>query len=114
MMAEQQTHMSGWKMKLGSFLVAIGAVIIGSAEVAPVPEMIPWVKFIGFIVGGIGTAFLAWGAGHKLEKNRSVLIKKQNIPYYIQKIDPDELLLLKKLRGEKNALPKKEVKPPTL
>lgn len=101
--------MGGWKMKMGSFLIAIAATIGGSAEVAPYPEMVPWIRFIAFIVGGVGAAFLAWGAGHKMEKNRPVLVKKQKIPYYIQKIDPDELKLLEDIRKQRSNGPE----PPT-
>ena len=100
--------MGGWKMKLGSLLIAVGALIVGSGEVAPIPEMVPWLKFVGFIVGGVGTAFLAWGAGHKLEKNRPIIIRKKNVPYYIQKIEPDELKWLEEMRKSK------KVEPPTL
>ena len=71
--------MSGWKMKSGSFLAAIAAVIIGSAELAPYPGMIPWLKFLGFVVGGVGTAFIAWGAGHKMEKNRDIILENKRL-----------------------------------
>jgi hypothetical protein len=60
--------MSGWKMKTGSFMVAIGVVIAGSADVVPIYEVGPWLKFAGYIVGGVGSAFTIWGAGHKIEK----------------------------------------------
>ena len=93
--------MGGWKMKLGSFLIAIGAVTVGSAEVAPYPGMSPWVKFVGFIVGGVVTAFIAWGAGHKLEKNRSVLVKKKTIPYYVHPMSSDEFKVLEEMRKSK-------------
>jgi hypothetical protein len=101
--------MSGWKTKLGSFLIAAAGVIGGSAEIAPYPEMVPWIRFIAFIVGGMGSAFLIWGIGHKLEKNRNVLVQKKQIPYYIQKIDPDELALLEELKKRK-----KGPEPPTV
>ena len=98
---EERKRMGGWKMKVGSFMAAIGAVIIGSAEVSPMPEMIPWVKFLGFIVGGVGTAFLAWGAGHKMEKNRSVVIQKKVVPYYVQPMNPEEFKVLETFRKSK-------------
>lgn len=60
--------MGGWKVKTGSFLTAIGVVIAGSAEVIPIYEFGPWLKFAGFILGGIGSAFITWGIGHKIEK----------------------------------------------
>jgi hypothetical protein len=100
---ENIKSMSGWKMKVGSFLAAIAAVIIGSAEIAPYPEIIPWLKFLGFIVGGVGTAFLAWGAGHKLEKNRNVIVKKKTIPYYVHPMNPEEFKALEKMRESREA-----------
>jgi len=75
---EIKTHMTGWKTKTGSFLIAIAGVIAGSSTIVPIPEAIPWIKFVSFIVGGFGTAFVAWGTGHKLEKNRIVYIKSKN------------------------------------
>jgi hypothetical protein len=102
---EERKRMGGWKMKLGSFMVAIGALIIGSSEVAPMPEMIPWIKFIGFIVGGVGTAFLAWGAGHKMEKNKSVVIQKKKVPYYVHPMSPEEFKLLEAFRSKKKVDP---------
>lgn len=101
--------MTGWKMKLGSFLAAIAAVIVGSAEIAPYPAMVPWIKFLGFIVGGVGTAFIAWGAGHKLEKNRNVIVQKKTIPYYVHPLDEKEFEILQKMRKEKE-----RPDPPTL
>lgn len=103
--------MTGWKMKLGSFLAAIAAVIVGSAEVAPYPAMIPWAKFLGFIVGGVGTAFIAWGAGHKLEKNRNVIVQKKTIPYYVHPMNEEEFKVIQKMREEKSS---KIPDPPTL
>ena len=97
------THMSGWKMKLGSFLIAIGALIVGSGEVAPVPEMVPWLKFLGFIVGGVGTAFVAWGAGHKIEKNNKVLVKTKTVPYYVHPMSRDEYKVLQTFRSRPKA-----------
>lgn len=110
------TPMSGWKTKLGSFLIAAAGVIGGSAEIAPYPEMVPWIRFIAFIVGGIGSAFLVWGIGHKVEKSRPVLVQKKRVPYYIQKIDPEELKVLNELAREKVREQKKksELKPPTV
>ena len=102
---EERKPMSGWKMKTGSFMIAIGALIVGSVEVAPMPEIIPWIKFIGFIVGGVGTAFLAWGAGHKMEKNRKVLVKKKTVPYYVHPMGQDEFKLLEAFRKKKDLEP---------
>ena len=96
--------MGGWKMKAGSIMVAVAATITGSAELAPVPEMIPWIKFAAFVVGGIGAAFLAWGAGHKMEKNRSVLVKKKTIPYYIHPMNAEEFGLLERFRKNREML----------
>jgi len=61
--------MGGWKVKTGSFLIAVGVVISGASEVVPVHEIGPWLKFAGYIVGGIGSAMAAWGIGHKIEKS---------------------------------------------
>jgi hypothetical protein len=61
--------MGGWKVKTGSFLTAIGVVIAGSAEVVPIDNFGPWLKFAGFLFGGIGSAFVTWGIGHKIEKS---------------------------------------------
>jgi len=67
--------MSGWKMKTGSFMVAVGVVITGSADVVPIYELGPWLKFAGYIIGGIGSAFAIWGAGHKIEKGAAGIEK---------------------------------------
>lgn len=74
---ENVIHMTGWKTKTGSFLVAIAGVIAGSTTVIPIPEVIPWIKFVSFIFGGFGTALVAWGTGHKLEKNRTVFVESK-------------------------------------
>lgn len=71
-------HMTGWKTKTGSFLLAIAGVIAGSSTVVPIPEAIPWIKFVSFIIGGFGTAFVAWGTGHKLEKSRTVYVESKS------------------------------------
>lgn len=102
--------MGGWKMKLGSFLVAIAGVIGGSSEIVPAPEAAPWIKFAAFIVGGVGAAFLAWGAGHKIEKTQPVLVQKKTIPYYVHPLDEAEFKLLEDFRKQKKDGPQ----PPTI
>lgn len=68
--AEETTPMTGWKTKLGSFLVAIAGTMAGASEIVPIEGAAPWVKLAAFVVGGVGSAFVAWGIAHKLEKNK--------------------------------------------
>lgn len=104
--------MSGWKMKTGSIMVAVAATITGSAELAPIAGMIPWIKFAAFLVGGVGAAFLAWGAGHKMEKNRSVLVQKKKMPYYVHPMNDEEFKLLEKFRTTRKEIQKQPLKLP--
>jgi hypothetical protein len=110
---QNEQPMSGWKTKLGAFLTAIGAVIVGAAEVAPTPEMIPWLKFIGFIIGGVGGAFTIWGIAHKVEKNRSVITQKKTVPIYVSPLNDEEYKMLQDMRMAKPKTPKAP-EPPTL
>jgi hypothetical protein len=111
MSTQNEQPMSGWKTKLGAFLVAIGTVIVGSADLAPTPGMIPWLKFFGFIVGGVGTAFTVWGIGHKVEKNRSVIVQKKTVPLYVSPLNDEEYKALQDMRMVKKP---EAPKPPTL
>ena len=78
----ENNKMTGWKTKAGSIILSIGGVIVGSAEIAPVPGMVPWLKFIGFIVSGVGGALTVWGIGHKLEKAQKI----KKVPWLIREI----------------------------
>ncbi len=87
--------------------------MIGLAEGVPDDRLAPWIRFFGIAIDGFAGAFAIWGIGHKVEKNRPVLIQKQKIPYYIQAIDPTELKLIEDFRKNKPPTPSKELQPPT-
>ena len=106
-MPEITSPMSGWKTKLGAFLIAVAATIKGSAGLIPSPDVVPWINWFAFIVSGVGGAFAVWGVAHKLEKNNKVLIKKKTVPFYVHPIDKEEFELFK-LMQKKSKLPDKE------
>ena len=86
-MAEIYKKMSGWKTKYGSIFLGIGAGILGASDIAPSPELGEWMKFIGTLITGVGTATAAWGIGHKLDKNTpsTVIVSKAPIDASITK-----------------------------
>lgn len=108
----KQNPMTGWKTRTASFLAAIGTTLIGLAEGVPDDSLAPWIRFVGIAIDGFAGAFAIWGIGHKVEKNRPVLIKKQRVPYYVHSIDPQELKLLEEFRESRSS--KKELEPPTV
>ena len=95
---EEKSHMTGWKTKLGSFLLAFAGVSTGASELIPLPEASPWCKFVAYVAGGVGTAFITWGMGHKLEKNRNILVEKKRIPYYVHPMHENEFDALETMR----------------
>lgn len=107
---EKPISMGGWKTKLGAFLIAIAATITGSVGIVPLPELIPWIKWLAYMIGGVGSAFTVWGIAHKMEKNRSVLVKKKRVPYYIQPLSSKEFEMLKAIRGKNPTVGSVELK----
>lgn len=69
---ESTQKMSGWKTKTGTVLLATGSILLGSADLVPAPTVMPWLKFIGTVLTGIGGSLTAWGVGHKIEKNKTL------------------------------------------
>lgn len=67
-MAEE--NISGWKTKYGAIIVAVGMALLGASEVAPNVDVGTWMKFIGTILTGFGSALTAVGIGHKIEKGQ--------------------------------------------
>jgi hypothetical protein len=110
-MMENTTPMSGWKTKLGAFLIAVAATIKGSAEIFPSPDMIPWINWFSFIVSGVGGAFTVWGIAHKLEKNNKVIVQKKTVPYYVHPMSPEEFKLLERIRSKPKINPLKPPEP---
>jgi hypothetical protein len=74
MKKEKVIPMGGWKMKTSAFLAAIGTGLIGLAQAVPNPKVAPWMSFVGIALDGLAGAFGIWGAGHKLEKNKTVVM----------------------------------------
>lgn len=60
----------GWKTKLGIAAVVIGGGLLAGAEVSPMPELTPWLKFIGTMLVAIGTGGGIYGVAHKVEKSK--------------------------------------------
>ena len=104
-------HMSGWKTKLGAFLIAVAATIKGSAGLIPSPDVIPWINWCAFIVSGVGGAFTVWGIAHKLEKNNKVIVQKKTIPYYVYPMNSEEFKLLEIIRSKPKINPLKPPEP---
>lgn len=67
--------MTGWKTKWGTILLIVGGAVMGAAEIAPDANAALWMNFAAKLVTGIGTGLTAWGLGHKLEKNKPVVIQ---------------------------------------
>jgi hypothetical protein len=100
--SETVTHMTGWKTKLAAFLAAAGTALIGISESVPTDDSLaPMIKFIGIVIDGLAGAFGIWGIGHKLEKNKSILIQKKTVPYYVHPMNEKEFEILEKMRQEK-------------
>jgi hypothetical protein len=66
--------MSGWKMKSSAFAASIGTLLIGLSQVVPSPKAAPWLQFIGIAIDGAAATLGIWGAGHKMEKNRDIIL----------------------------------------
>ena len=110
--SETVTHMTGWKTKLAAFLAAAGTAIIGISESVPADDsLVHMIKFIGIVIDGLAGAFGIWGIGHKLEKNKNIIVQKKTIPYYVQPMDEAEFEMIKKMRLEKSS---ERPSPPTL
>jgi len=100
--SENVTHMTGWKTKLAAFLAATGTALIGLADSVPADDSLaPMIKFIGITIDGLAGAFGLWGIGHKLEKNKSVLVKKKTVPYYVHPMSEKEFEYLEKIRNDR-------------
>lgn len=100
---EKSIHMTGWKTKTAAFLFAIGTSLIGLAEGVPNDNLAPWIQFAGMCIDGLATAFGVWGIGHKLEKNKNVIVQKKTIPYYVHPMNEEEFKVLQKLRETKSS-----------
>jgi hypothetical protein len=72
--------MSGWKMKSSAFAASFGTLLIGLAQIVPSPKTAPWLQFAGIAIDGLAATLGIWGAGHKMEKNRDIIMKKSEIP----------------------------------
>jgi hypothetical protein len=92
-------HMTGWKTKSGAILTAISGVIFGISSLIPsVPGNPCLFEFIGYIAVGLGAGFISWGIGHKLEKNRNILVERKRVPYYIHPMNEGEFTALETMR----------------
>lgn len=103
--------MTGWKTKTAAFLFALGTSLIGLSEGVPNDNLAPWIRFAGMALDGLATAFGVWGIGHKLEKNKNIIVQKKTVPYYIEPMSEEEFELIKKIRQKKSS---KVLDPPTL
>lgn len=61
-------NMLGGKTKLGAVLIAIGMTMYSTVDICPVASWIPWIKWIGTMIGGVGTALGIVGIGNKVER----------------------------------------------
>jgi hypothetical protein len=96
---EEKRHMTGWKTKLGAILTAISGVIFGISSLVPsVPGNPCLFEFTGYIAVGLGAGFISWGIGHKLEKNRNILVERKRVPYYVHPMNEGEFTALETMR----------------
>ena len=71
---ENVKPMGGWKMKTSAVSASFGTLLIGLAQIVPSPKVSSWLQFVGIAIDGIAATLGIWGAGHKMEKNRDIII----------------------------------------
>ena len=54
--------------RAGVMIFLLGKVLSANAEVCPIPEWIPWLKFVGQIIEGLGMGAGGIGIARKIER----------------------------------------------
>jgi len=63
--------LDGYKTKLGTSMVAVGVFL--ETVGAFVPDLGPNIVTVGKALEGLGAALVAWGIGHKIDKNTKAI-----------------------------------------
>jgi len=58
----------GTVTRAGVLLFLLGTGIAANAEICPIPEWIPWLKFIGKIIEGLGMGAGGIGIAREIER----------------------------------------------
>ena len=60
--------MQGWITKVSIIVGLFGSACLAGAQVAPDPAWVPWLNFIGVVLGSLAGAGAAVGISRKVER----------------------------------------------